>query len=82
VLIDVSLPGMSGIELVERLIERHSGLRCLIVSGHREKQYAQQSLAVGAHGYIVKRSVIDELTAGIRQVMRGETYLSRSLRHL
>lgn len=82
VLVDVSLPGMSGIELVERFVERQPGLRCLMVSGHREKQYAEQALAVGAQGYVVKNSIIDELADGIRRVMRGERYLSRSLNQL
>lgn len=82
VLIDVSLPGMSGIELVERLVERQPDVRCLMVSGHREIQYAQQALAVGAQGYIVKNSIIDELIDGIRHVMRGDRYLCRSLNHL
>ena len=81
-LIDVSLPGMSGIELVERLVERQPDVRCLMVSGHRENQYVQQALAVGALGYIVKNSIIEELIDGIRQVMRGDRYLCRSLNHL
>lgn len=82
VLVDVSLPGMSGIELVGRLVERQPDVRCLMVSGHREEQYAQQALAVGAQGYIVKNSIIDELIDGIRQVMRGDRYMCRSLNHL
>ena len=82
VLVDVSLPGMSGIELVEHLVERQPDVRCLMVSGHREKQYAQQALAVGAQGYIVKNSIISELIDGIRQVLRGDRYLCRSLNDL
>ena len=82
VLVDVSLPGMSGIELVPLLLQREPAFRCLMLSGHREKQYVEQALAAGAQGYVVKSSLLDELTDGIRRVMQGERYLSRSLNYL
>src|SRR5215217_2588402 len=50
-MIDMSLPQMSGAELVRALRSRWPSLYCLILSGHREPIYVQQALAAGAHGY-------------------------------
>ena len=79
VLVDVSLPGMSGIELVEAIQHRWPELRCLMLSGHGEKGYVERALAAGAQGYILKGNPY-ELPEAIEQAMSGETYLSESLR--
>ena len=78
VLIDVSLPGMSGIELTRILRDRHPDLPLAILSGHRERSYVIQALKAGAHGYILKGNA-RELPAAIRQIMSGERYLSHAI---
>jgi DNA-binding NarL/FixJ family response regulator len=80
VLVDVSLPRMSGIELVRALAERRPDLRCLMLSGHAEGSYAAQALAAGALGYILKGRPAD-LEAGIRATLQGKQFLSEPLRH-
>jgi DNA-binding NarL/FixJ family response regulator len=75
VLIDVSLPGMNGIELARTLRERHPNLPLAMLSGHDEQGHVHQALEAGANGYIVKGNA-DELPVAIRQIMRGEWYLS------
>jgi two-component system invasion response regulator UvrY len=78
VLIDVSLPGMNGIELARLLRQRQPMLRLAMLSGHSEKTHVIQALSAGAHGYIVKGNV-DEVAPAIRQILRGEQYLSAGL---
>jgi DNA-binding NarL/FixJ family response regulator len=78
-LIDMSLPGMSGLELVRKLSERRPALRCLILSGHREPAYVEQALAAGAWGYVLKGYPSD-ISEAIAEVLAGNRYLSRALR--
>lgn len=78
-LIDVSLPDMSGIELARTLHDRHPDLPLAMLSGHREQSHVEQALAAGARGYVLKGSG-EELAPAIRRMMRGERYLSEALR--
>lgn len=78
-LIDMSLPGMSGIELVRKLLAHCPALRCLILSGHREPIYVEQALAAGAWGYVLKGYPTD-IPEAIAAVLGGNRYLSRALR--
>jgi DNA-binding NarL/FixJ family response regulator len=79
VLVDVSLPTMSGIDLVAAMREQHPDLRCIMLSGHHERDYVRRALAAGARGYVLKENPLDLLEA-VRSVMAGETYLSTELR--
>ncbi len=79
VLIDVSLPGISGIELIDGVHEQKPNLPCLMVSGHTGSHYVHQSMAAGARGYVLKED-INGIMEAIRQVLRGGTYVSRGLR--
>jgi DNA-binding NarL/FixJ family response regulator len=78
-LIDVSLPGMNGIDLVSELHARYPGMRCLMLSGHREVSYVERALANGASGYVLKGDP-SELLRAVDAVARGETYLSDTVR--
>lgn len=75
VLIDVALPGMSGISLLNQLREDHPDLACLMLSGHSEDQYVQQAVDAGAQGY-VRKGDPDEYLAAIEAVLEGSTYVS------
>jgi DNA-binding NarL/FixJ family response regulator len=77
-LIDLSLPGMNGIELIRTLHESYPGVRCMILSGHRSSAYASQALAAGAEGYLLKGDPL-EIERGIHAAMKGERYVSSSL---
>ena len=79
VIIDVSLPGISGIALVKQLRELQPCLRCLMLSGHQTEEYAQRALEAGACGYIAKGSP-SEFAITIEQVLNGELYLSEDIR--
>jgi len=79
VLVDVSLPDMSGIELVRQLQQLQPSLRCLMLSGHQDETYVKRALAAGASGYLEKGNP-GEIAIAIAQVLAGEIYLSESMR--
>jgi len=76
VLSDITMPGRSGLDFIKDLRARHPGLRVLVVSMHDEAIYAERALRAGASGYIMKEAGGENLLAAIRQVLRGETYVS------
>lgn len=78
VLVDVSLPGMNGIDLVARLHEQYPALHCVMLSGHNEASYVGRALAAGAKGYVVKSDPVAILEA-VQSVLGGKTYLSKEL---
>ena len=79
IVMDLSLPGMSGIETTRRICSRHPGTRVLVFSVHEEAIFVRRALAAGATGYIGKRAVADVLIEGVRQVACGREYLDPGL---
>ena len=74
--IDMSMPGLSGLDLIKRLKIEKPRLRILVLSMHGEAQYAARALKAGAAGYVVKRSAAKEVVEAIRAVHAGQRYLS------
>jgi len=81
VLADISLKDVNGIELVKSLRATHPGLPVLMLSMHEESLYAERALRAGARGYLMKQAPPDHVVTAIRQVLRGELYLSPSANH-
>lgn len=79
VIVDISMPGRSGLDLIEDIRAAKPGLRVLVVSGHSEKDYAIRALKLGAAGYVSKQSASDVLVAAVRHVLSGGRYISPSL---
>ncbi len=79
VLLDISMPGMHGLDIIRRLKDEKPTLPVLILSIHPEEQYAVRAFRAGASGYLTKESAPDELVAAIRKVSRGGKYVSSSL---
>jgi len=79
VLLDISLPDKSGIEVLKQIKKESPGLAVLMLSMHREDQYAIRSLKAGAAGYLTKQSAPRELVTAIRQVAGGLKYISAAL---
>ena len=79
VLVDISLPGMNGIELIRILHEQYPEMWTLALSAHDESIYASQALRAGARGYVMKEKT-ENLLEAIRQVRNGDIYLSDKLR--
>ena len=78
-IIDISLPGMSGLELVKHLIARDPSYQMIIVSRHDEMLYAERAIRAGAKGYIMKLEVGDMLIKAVRKVLNGGIYLSEQV---
>ncbi len=79
VVMDVTMPGLNGIETTKRIVAEFPGTLVVALSIHSEKRFVQDMLQAGASGYILKESVPEELVKGIRSVMLGEGYLSPAI---
>ena len=75
-LLDLNMPGRSGLEVLASLRETHPAIRVLIVSMYPEDQYAVRCLRAGAHGYANKAGDPLELIAAVRTIMQGRKYLT------
>jgi two-component system, NarL family, response regulator NreC len=75
VLLDISMPGLSGIEVTRRLKEILPDARVLILTFHEDESLLQEAIRAGAAGYIVKRAAESELIDAIRAVWRGDLYV-------
>jgi DNA-binding NarL/FixJ family response regulator len=76
VLLDISMPDESGLEVAARLRAGPSAPRVLILSMHNNAEYVVESVRAGAHGYLLKDTAATELRNAIRAVCRGESYFS------
>jgi DNA-binding NarL/FixJ family response regulator len=76
VIIDISLEGESGIELIEHIRARWPSVKMLVSSAHDERVFAGRVLRAGAMGYLSKREALTKIVEALRQVLRGEVYLS------
>lgn len=79
VVLDISMPGKSGLDIIEELKQERPNLPVLILSMHPEDRYAVRALRVGAAGYLTKESAPEELVKAIRKVVTGGRYVSPSL---
>jgi two-component system invasion response regulator UvrY len=78
-LLDISMPDRSGIEVLKQIRKEYPAIAVLMLSMHREDQYAIRSLKAGASGYLNKQSAPAELVNAIRQVASGRKYISTEL---
>jgi DNA-binding NarL/FixJ family response regulator len=78
-LLDISMPDRNGIEVLKQIKQERPELAVLMLSMHREDQYAIRALKAGAAGYLTKQSAPRELVTAIRQVAGGQKYVSATL---
>ena len=79
VVLDISMPGRSGLDVLKQIKKEKPGLSVLILSIYPEEQYAIRVLKTGASGYLTKDSAPDELISAIRKVSKGGKYITPSL---
>lgn len=79
VVLDMSMPGISGIDLIKRIKQVKPKLPLLVLSMHREDQFAVRALKAGASGYLTKESAAEQLVSAIRRVAGGGKHISRAL---
>lgn len=81
VLLDVSMPGLSGIQVTRRLKEILPNIRILILTVHEDESLLREAIQAGASGYIVKRAVESELIDAIRAIWQGNLYVHPAMTH-
>jgi len=74
--VDISMPGIDGLEVVSRLKDSHPGLPVLILTMHEEAQYIVRAIEAGAMGYLTKQSAPEQLVTAIRRVYSGQRYIT------
>ncbi len=79
ILLDISMPGRSGLEVLAQLKKERPDLNVLILSMHTEEQYAVRVMKAGASGYLTKESTPEELISAVEKVSQGRKYVSSSL---
>ena len=79
IVLDITMPGLMGLDVLKQLKSEKPELPVLILSMHPEEQYAIRVLRAGASGYLTKASAPDKLTGAIRKLYRGGKYVSSSL---
>jgi two-component system invasion response regulator UvrY len=75
VVMDISMPGIGGLEAIDRILAKDPGAKILVLSAHEDAMHARRVLKAGAAGYLTKRSAAEELIQAIRQVRQGKTFL-------
>ncbi|MBC8401941.1 MAG: response regulator transcription factor [Candidatus Marinimicrobia bacterium] len=76
VILDITMPGRTGLDIISELKSREPNLRVLILSMHPEEQYAVRAIKAGAAGYVTKNRAPKELISAIRKISTGKKYLS------
>lgn len=79
VIVDISLSGKSGIDLIKAIKEKHEDLPVLVVSMHEESLYAERALRAGAMGYVMKQEPGKVVKTAIRKVLAGDMHLSEKM---
>ncbi|NOR74287.1 MAG: response regulator [Draconibacterium sp.] len=79
VLLDISLPGISGLEVLEIIKAKHKHINVLMLSMHPQEQYAIRALKLGASGYLTKDTASEELIIAVNKIATGGKYISLSL---
>ncbi|MFN1834168.1 response regulator [Balneola sp. MJW-20] len=78
-IIDISLPGMSGLELIKHIQSRTPDLKILVVSRHDESLYAERVIRAGAKGYVMKLEAGDQLIKAVKKILNGGVYVSEEV---
>lgn len=79
IVMDLSMPGIGGLETIKRIIQRNEAANILVFSVHDEQVYVHRALKAGAKGYITKNSAPDILADAIDSIMQGDQYIEQGL---
>ncbi|WP_158902458.1 response regulator transcription factor [Burkholderia sp. L27(2015)] len=75
-ILDLSMPGRNGLDIIKQLRDEHPHLKILVLTMHAEQQYAKRAFAAGASGYMTKEAAREELVAAVARIAGGGIYVS------
>jgi DNA-binding NarL/FixJ family response regulator len=79
VLMDITMPGLNGLEAAERIVKDFPDVRIIMLSMHDNEEYVLRALKAGAAGYLLKKAATAELAIALQRVVHGEIYLSQEI---
>ena len=79
IIMDISMPGLNGLEAISQILEFLPRIKILVLSMHRDKRFVTSAIRLGASGYLLKDGADEELVVGIEKVMSGTRYISPAL---
>jgi two-component system invasion response regulator UvrY len=79
VVMDITMPGIGGMEAIERILAKDNGAKILVLSAHEDSVHPKRVLNAGAMGYLTKRSAAEELIKAIRTIASGKKYIEASV---
>ncbi|WP_459935917.1 LuxR C-terminal-related transcriptional regulator [Desulfonatronum parangueonense] len=79
---DLSLPEENGIVLIQRLLRKDEQAWIMVLTVHRDEEYVNKAIRVGANGYVVKANPAEEMIFAVRNVLQGKFYISTSMLHV
>jgi DNA-binding NarL/FixJ family response regulator len=79
VFMDISMPGLNGLEALTRITKEYSGVRVIVLSRHDNEEYIWRAMRAGAAGYVLKKAATTELGAALQTVAGGEIYLCKEI---
>lgn len=79
ILMDISMPGLNGLEATARVVKDYPKIRVIILSRHDNEEYFWQAIKSGAAGYLLKKAATAELEAAIHRVIEGDIYLTKEI---
>jgi two-component system invasion response regulator UvrY len=79
VVMDITMPGMGGMEAIDRILAKESSAKILVLSAHEDSVHPKRVLNAGAMGYLTKRSAAEELVKAIHSVAKGKKYIEASV---
>ncbi len=79
IVMDLSMPGIGGLETISRIVSKNKSPKILILSAHEDAIHPKRSLKAGANGYLSKRGAAEELIKAIRQIHSGSMYIEPSI---
>jgi len=82
VIMDISMPGLDGIEATKIITKQHPGVRVIILSVHEDEEYAYQALRAGACGYLLKNAGKKEIFDAVRSSLAGDRFFSKGISNL
>jgi two-component system, NarL family, invasion response regulator UvrY len=76
---DISMPGMGGLEAIKKIIARYPNAKLLVLSMHENAAFANQAIKAGAKGYLAKNGLAEELINALESVINGQTYINANI---